>query len=1071
MGISKIPQKIFRQVPGVVGSPWQTGSANTSVSDPIDIGFPFELGGITYKKFVVTTKGWMALVDPSVGTFSYTDVLGPANDASDIGDHFRILQTSSWPHEHLLLAPWFSGALVNFAENLRSSGDAGLPYPVSAYSEAVTQQYEEGYWPTTTGYVLFSSNKDPVSFAVRYCNQGNMPLGRRLTVRWNSWLDFSYVPGSSGGGAMGGGGGGSGGGSGGGGIIPVKLEFEVILYESGRIEFRYGPRNDFALFSRIISSFESAGLATEARATVGIFKKADARFGWEFRDFSPGLGYRDADRSVYVRGGSTYDPTFSDTYSLVRPYVVNLKISKNWPSDAEHGARFVFQPPSRRRKILPRLLIKDIDSRNVMPTVARTGDRRLGNDRIRFDDRRSVAYTSGIVNYPTTLPRFYGNTSEGVAARQDLFSGDFLVTGSTVKSSVQQFIGNEDQTYAAPFEDHKRFENDPDAADDPFFTVGTSTADVGIGFGQPLKSKTQVRLNFNVDEKTTLQGDRSAIYYYSSKNRRWVYPTGAANANPTGGNELASAEMDVTSSPLSIGEHRIVEIDRGFNAYGVPICSGSASDAQRTSPSVERNGTDGILNSLWTTSNESAAINKPYENSFQANVRYSPSEDESFTLPITQPFLIEKAVIEIPIEAGPSWFLDKTQCFLPYASPRSAIFWLPYATYTTNSLGQDIGDASPTPDSYRSNGFHIGGPALTFALFNSVKTGITSQRRELILSGTITHCYDNETEIKLYEYDYFSNPDIPWQVVPRGFNAYGTPSAIVCPDEFREVCAGSGEIGDIGDEIPIFRGDVEAGGEGPGLSCINGGFFTGSVKLSCQAAISNGITVRDTIFADYEGKFSVYGLPAVVDYVFGPESWKASVPLGPLGSDPLSYFDESPDADHVRVYGFREKTIVGVNNLGRGATGLEQSARSIFGKEFVTDRLTDYKNPFKAYDVNGVGDYLSSLFDLDVVYPKVYFTQVISKQKTSVSPYLVLPGDKLSLTVSKSRPFCFQGSVASGSLPFDPLSHDIKLSTGSLNITLYGSLVSNGREFHDTLNQPLASDAIHETFIGGTKTW
>ena len=46
------------------------------------------------------------------------------------------------------------------------------------------------------------------------------------------------------------------------------------------------------------------------------------------------------------------------------------------------------------------------------------------------------------------------------------------------------------------------------------------------------------------------------------------------------------------------------------------------------------------------------------------------------------------------------------------------------------------------------------------------------------------------------------------------------------------------------------------------------------------------------------------------------------------------------------------------------------------------------------------------------------------------------------------------------------IQHDIKLTTGSINITLYGSLVSNGREFHDTLNQPLASDAIHEVVIG-----
>jgi hypothetical protein len=39
---------------------------------------------------------------------------------------------------------------------------------------------------------------------------------------------------------------------------------------------------------------------------------------------------------------------------------------------------------------------------------------------------------------------------------------------------------------------------------------------------------------------------------------------------------------------------------------------------------------------------------------------------------------------------------------------------------------------------------------------------------------------------------------------------------------------------------------------------------------------------------------------------------------------------------------------------------------------------------------------------------------------------------------------------------------DVQLITGSINITLYGSQVQEGVEFHDTLNQPLASDVCHE---------
>jgi len=1013
-GIVNISSRLLKDVPGIVGEPWQNGDDNTSISDQIDIGFPFEFDGTTYTKFVVTVNGWMALVDPSVGSFVYTDILEPPATPQIIGENRRIKPSYLWDHNHILLAPWFCERLANTAKDIRSSGDGGLPFPIT--NSIFTDLYDKGYWGSISDAA--SSNKDPINYAVKYCVQERTTAGRRLIVRWNSWISLTMPldPG----------------------YYKSKITFEVVLYENGRIEFRYSPRKDHITYSSIVAADPSSERAV---ASIGIFKRG--RPGWNFRDFSPGLGYKDSQRTLYKLGGSVYDPSFTDNIAaVVKPYALNLKLSTNWPADDLGGGKFVFQPPMLRRKVLPRLIIKDIDSRNIMPTVARTGDPRLGNDSIMFDDRRSIAYVQGVVNYPTTLPRFYGNTSEGISDRQNLFSGDFVLSASVVKSNVQQFIGNEDKKYIAPFQDHKRFENDPDA-DDLFFSVGTSLSEVGIGFSQSLKAKTQLKMSFSVDDKTILPGVSSSIYYYNKRNRRWQYPIAAVNVDPFGVTEIPSAKMDVPEAPFPLGTHRIVETDRGFNAYGVPICSGTSEVADRIPPSVERNGTDSIFNALWTSENETKALNKQYGNSFQTHIRYSPLEEETFVLPISQPFLIEKAVIELPIEAGPSWFLDKTQCFLPEASRPPLNH--PYATYTTNSLGQDIGDLSATPYSYRSNGFHIGGPALTVALFNNVKTGINSSRRELILSGTITHNRDNETEIKLYDYE--GNINETWQVVPRGFNAYGTPSIVVNPNY------------------------IEVTGDGISSPIVRKEFFTGSVRIKSQASISNGVIIRDTIFADYSDESPLVaadGLPAVIDHVFNAGSWKMSPPLAPLGSEPLSFFVEKPDAENVRVYGFREKTIVGVNNLCRGATGFDQSARSIFGKEFISSNLESYRNPFNEYDVNNVQGYLKVATKGD--YPKIFFTQVVSKQKSAASPYLVFPGDKLSITVSKSRPFCFDDSIPSGSM-FGPLSHDIKLNTGSLNITLYGSLISNGTEFHDTLNQPLASEAIHELFAGGTKTW
>ena len=76
---------------------------------------------------------------------------------------------------------------------------------------------------------------------------------------------------------------------------------------------------------------------------------------------------------------------------------------------------------------------------------------------------------------------------------------------------------------------------------------------------------------------------------------------------------------------------------------------------------------------------------------------------------------------------------------------------------------------------------------------------------------------------------------------------------------------------------------------------------------------------------------------------------------------------------------------------------------------------------------------------------------------TKVSPYLLLPGDNLVLGIDalnslrdKQPPSSVTGSLLK-------ILPDYRAT-----LTLYGSLLKDGVEFHDTLNQPLTSDAIHE---------
>jgi hypothetical protein len=449
-----------------------------------------------------------------------------------------------------------------------------------------------------------------------------------------------------------------------------------------------------------------------------------------------------------------------------------------------------------------------------------------------------------------------------------------------------------------------------------------------------------------------------------------------------------------------------MEVDRGFNAFGFNVCSGSSDR------SVRPYSTDLPLTLGWTKENEITALAKTYSKSVQNSENYAAISDESFSLPINQPFLIEKAVIEFPIEAGPGWFNDKTEAFLP-------------VTY-------DGSYYTPTAEARYTESFDIGGPGLTFALFNQVRTGLNKTKRDLILSGTVTHHLDDVTEIV-----YSNSPDIyPTagniiQIRPRGFNAYGTPSSVV-------------------------SGTLQGGGY----------FYTGSVKLKCESAVSNGVLIRDTIYINQDTSVYFSKVRDSLNTLFQTERWS-------LSGD-KSY---EPFFPALAEQGFRDRTIVAINNFGRGGSGFEPSGRSILGKEYITTqqlkKIKSCPNVFYKYKDSTI---LATLLDIAddarraSANQEFYATSILTQQSTAASPYLVFPNDRLVLSVSKSRPYFFSTGAPS---PYTTgsICHDIKLSTGSINITLYGSLVSNGREFHEGLNQTLASDAVHEVVIGESKTW
>jgi hypothetical protein len=141
---------------------------------------------------------------------------------------------------------------------------------------------------------------------------------------------------------------------------------------------------------------------------------------------------------------------------------------------------------------------------------------------------------------------------------------------------------------------------------------------------------------------------------------------------------------------------------------------------------------------------------------------------------------------------------------------------------------------------------------------------------------------------------------------------------------------------------------------------------------------------------------------------------------------------------------FADSYIVARNPFGR-AMGGGSSGRSYFGKEFTSPGGSERMNSSPTYD-----------FDSNVRF--------YNADEGVFSPYLLLPGDNLLFSISKFRPV-HSGALLAWPVPADlPLTgaHEVNMESGVLNIVMYGSQIRAGKEYHDTLNQPLTSDAVHE---------
>ncbi|MAF37258.1 hypothetical protein CL622_09160, partial [archaeon] len=579
----------------------------------------------------------------------------------------------------------------------------------------------------------------------------------------------------------------------------TTISFQIILHENqNHIEYVYGMAT------------KNGSPSTSLGASAGV------AFGNEFRNVYD---------SDYKFGGSIVTQT------------TNLKSeTSTWPSNTT----IKIKPSKTKTKLaLQRQsqFLQTLDSDPYQyPLLISPGDQdRSTQITSTFNDRNTMIFgVNTPISYPLGIPEGHPGLDPKAAA---ITINRIATKGVADSKQYVTYLSHSIPTVMPPFKDVNLYE---EQITDKYFTTGSRIQDVGFGFNAPLKSKIKINLSFPIATQTLLPPTTSSITYYNTATSTFEIIS-EGTVTPPGSMEAASSG-DVNGTYDAITVQGVIGAGhdcRLFNAFGVPVNSGSygprSGSAELGMVYTSKHGGNGIhprypgaqysyyvnpadsgepgiysyqLNnplysaSLGTFKNE-GFIRGSSSGSLEqlTTVTKSLLTDSAFAASDTQkihisssinaPFLLEKAVIKLPITAGPGWLNDKTRAL---------------------HAGFD----------FRS--FDIGGPAVTVSLLRQDKDNL----RELILSGTIIPQDDNTSKIVQGVHETFYNQQITniktaYDGWDEGLNSYTTSPAFYSRTDNG------------------FEGFKTFGTPSCVVSAVSGSTFTGSVVLNIIPGTVNGV--------------------------------------------------------------------------------------------------------------------------------------------------------------------------------------------------------------------------------------
>jgi hypothetical protein len=659
-----------------------------------------------------------------------------------------------------------------------------------------------------------------------------------------------------------------------------------------------------------------------------------------------------------------------------------------------NGAVVTLAPPVNSAKFLPRQAVKDVS--NTKKSKFSPG---------LFDDRKSETYgmpTS--VSMPSTLPsRLLGDTGDvDVSSRQLLFTqGDLRIPNgrlskSVIEDSLHQLEAMHKTNSSIDFSFNETEKNYKMASENSsFYSNVSSIRNFGAGFQNPLSSKTQFYLSLPVTKKTILPGSTPSLHYYDKSKNQWIMVDPNGYRSPESMTVKADPYGIEFDSPLY---YRVTETSRAFDAAGRKIVSGSnifSHDPIDNSTSLQ---TDGTIGSIFNHGGEKDLLNAQSE-AISKSYSKSLTDNPDF---YPSPGQLLDFSVEYP------FLIEKIVVDLPF---RAEGDWFRDFTTCTRAYGNDF-PANLVP----SGAMDFGGPALTFAVMCPRRgLGPNNYYMDLIASGTITHNFDNKSAVLLKKEATGGAPSLThyYSLRPEGFKAFSNPTAVV--------------------EGKLVNSDY---------------VFDGKVELELEASVAGGITLSRNDRSMHTAYISSNKSQAIKLLTSPTLSTKEGVynNLDSPSSNALNYSLRSP-----RIH------IQQVSPLSRGKSGLQFNGNSILGGTIASFNLEgSIKNPLFISSSGSLPPEIKTILDSnDFIFDAVSVYSTVDSQP---SPYLIFPGDKLTLSLSKTRPVINKAIRTAG--PRDGLyydfteyvltgSHDtVTLNTGSINVTIYGSYVRNGTEYN-----------------------